>query len=94
MQIRSRPPKAKIMYHAYALKCVNGDLYIGFCSDIKVRISRHKKGLVKSTKSKLPVQLVYLESYLSKKDATKRERQHKQHKPKEDLKKQIENSIN
>ncbi|MDH4358732.1 MAG: GIY-YIG nuclease family protein [Candidatus Berkelbacteria bacterium] len=81
------------MYQVYALKCANGDLYIGSCSDVKIRINRHKKGLVKSTRSKLPVKLVYLESYLSKKDAAKREKQLKEHKPKEDLKKQIKNSI-
>jgi len=81
------------MYQVYVLKCANGDLYIGSCSDLKIRISRHKRGLVKSTKSKLPVKLVYLESYLNKKDAIRRERQVKQHKPKEDLKEQIKNSI-
>jgi putative endonuclease len=81
------------MHHVYVLKCSNNDLYVGSCSDIKQRLRRHKSGFVKSTKSKLPVKLVYLESYASKIDATKRERQLKNHKPKQNLKEQIENSI-
>jgi len=81
------------MYHVYALKCANDDVYIGFCSDIKIRLARHQKGFVKSTKSKLPVNLIYLETYKSKMDATTREKQLKGHRAKSDLLIQIKHSF-
>ena len=81
------------MYYIYALQCANKDLYIGYSTDLKTRIKRHLSGRVKSTKSKMPLKLVYYEAYLSKSDAARREKQLKEHKAKSDLKKQINNSL-
>ena len=81
------------MYYIYALQCANKDLYIGYSADLEKRIKRHLSGKVKSTKSKMPLKLVYFEGYLSKSDAAKREKQLKGHKAKSDLKKQIKNSL-
>lgn len=83
-----------IMYYVYAPKCKDNSVYVGYSKDLKSRIARHRNGKVKSTKSKLPVRLVYYEAYSSQQDARKREVLLKQHKPKNDLKAQIMYSIN
>ena len=80
------------MYYIYVLKCKNDDLYIGYTTNLRLKLKSHTIGKVKATKSKLPVSLIYYESYLDKHDAAAREKQLKMHKPKEDLKKQIKNS--
>ncbi len=61
------------MFYVYVLKCSNKDLYIGYSDDLKRRLHEHINGNVKSTKSKLPVILIYYEAYKDKRDATKRE---------------------
>lgn len=81
------------MYYVYVLKCINKDLYIGYSNDLYTRIQSHLQGQVKSTHDKRPLTLVYYEGYKDKKDATKRERQLKNHKAKEDLKLQVKNSL-
>lgn len=82
------------MYYVYALKSKrNGDLYIGFTSDLRKRFSQHNSGKTRSTKANRPWSLVYYESYLVKADATKREKQLKNHRAKEDLRIQIKLSL-
>jgi len=82
------------MYYVYLLKSVkNHDLYIGYCSDLKERFRRHNEGRVTSTKPNRPWLLIYYEAYQNKFDATKRERQLKNHRSKEDLKLQVKNSL-
>lgn len=64
------------MYYTYVIcdKC-NNELYIGYCSDLRVRVKEHLSKQVFSTKSfKKPV-LIYYESCISKTDAIKRENQ-------------------
>lgn len=48
------------MPFVYILKMVNGSYYIGSCNDFEKRLDRHRKGLVRSTKHKLPFELIYL----------------------------------
>lgn len=62
------------MYYTYVLKCADAKFYIGFSEDLKNRIIMHKKGCVKSTKSRLPVELIFYEAYLNKYDALRREK--------------------
>ena len=81
------------MHYVYVLKCNNGDLYTGFSSDLKTRIKAHKLGKVRSTKSKLPIELIYYEAYRDKKDATMREYNLKTGQQKELLRKRLSNSI-
>jgi putative endonuclease len=82
------------MFFTYVLKSKrNNDLYIGFTSDLKKRFHQHNNGEVLSTKVNRPWILVYYESYLNKRDATRREIQLKNHKAKEDLKEQIKYSV-
>ncbi len=67
------------MFYVYILKSKKDNkLYIGFAPDLKKRIEKHKQGLVTSTKNRLPVELVYYESYKAKEDALIREKRLKQ----------------
>lgn len=82
------------MHYVYVLQSkVDKNLYIGVTADLKTRFQRHNTGKIKSTKSRAPFILVYYEAYKDKRDATKREKQLKEHKPKSDLKKQIKFSL-
>ena len=82
------------MYYVYALISLkNKDVYIGFTRDLRRRYKDHLAGLVSATKPNTPWKLVYYESFLDKKDATKREKQLKNHKAKIDLKSQIHYSL-
>ncbi|WP_342741331.1 GIY-YIG nuclease family protein [Desulfoscipio geothermicus] len=46
----------------YILKCCDGTLYTGYAADPANRLEKHNRGLAsKYTRSRLPVELVYLE---------------------------------
>jgi putative endonuclease len=49
------------------------EIYIGYTSDLKVRLSQHNLNKSFSTKGKGPWVLVYAEIYRSRKDAKERE---------------------
>ncbi|KKU52219.1 MAG: hypothetical protein UX72_C0008G0035 [Parcubacteria group bacterium GW2011_GWA2_47_10] len=61
------------MYYTYVLLCDDGKQYIGYTSNIEERFNRHKKGLVFSTKGRLPVKLIFYEAFLHQQDAIRRE---------------------
>ena len=48
--------------------------YTGYTSNLKKRLEKHEKGLVTSTKNRLPVELIYFEGCKNQQDATKREK--------------------
>jgi len=48
--------------------------YIGYTSNLKIRIEKHNKGLVPTTKNRRPLRLLYYEDCLNKNDAIKREK--------------------
>lgn len=80
------------MYFVYILKSkLNNRYYIGHASNLDVRIERHNKGYVKSTKAYKPWELVYKEGYETKNDAYKREMQIKSYKGGEAFKRLVEN---
>lgn len=63
------------MFYVYVLMSLqDGGLYIGCTKDLKSRIRRHKFGMVESTKTRLPLKLVYYEACLNQKDALHREK--------------------
>lgn len=63
-----------MFYYVYLLKSVpKGKLYIGFTTDLKKRFKQHNSGANKATKPYIPYKLIFYESFLSKKDAKKRE---------------------
>ena len=63
------------MFYVYVLKSKKDrNAYIGFTSDLRKRLVEHNTGLVPSTKSRTPFELVYYEAYKSEIDARGRER--------------------
>lgn len=64
------------MFYTYVLRSEkDNSLYIGWTNNLKNRLAKHNSGKVYSTKSKLPIKLVYYEACLSKVKAIKREKQ-------------------
>lgn len=65
----------KPMFIVYVLRSEqNGQLYVGYTTDLKQRLATHNKGSVTSTKSKRPWKLIFAEAYVSQEDALRRER--------------------
>ena len=82
------------MFYVYVLTMNNGEIYIGFSTNLKNRIKQHYENKVISTKNRKP-KLVYYEAYISKKDAMEREQKLKQRgNAKRWLKERISNSLN
>ena len=52
----------------------DGTFYIGQTNNIEKRIERHNKGLVKTTKNRVPFDLVYTENYNTRREAMLREK--------------------
>ena len=46
------------MWFVYILKCADSTFYTGCTNDLDDRISRHKKGYVDYTKTRLPFELI------------------------------------
>lgn len=64
-----------MLYYVYVLKSEkDGNNYVGYTNDIKKRMEEHKKGYVKSTSQRRPLNLIYFEASLNPQDATKREK--------------------
>lgn len=64
-----------IMFHyIYILQSMkNGDLYVGYATDLRKRLQEHNHGLNFSTKPYKPWKLIHYEAYLNEKDAKRRE---------------------
>lgn len=75
------------MNYTYILKCSDNTLYTGWTNDLEKRLKAHNAGKgAKYTKTRLPVEIVYYESFEDKIDAMKREYAIKQLSRKEKLK--------
>lgn len=62
------------MYFAYIMRCADGTLYTGYTDDIARREAAHNSGRgAKYTRSRLPVKMVYHESFATRFEAMKRE---------------------
>lgn len=58
----------------YILECADKTLYTGYTNDLQKRLKAHNDGKgAKYTKSRLPVKMVYHESFEDKESAMKRE---------------------
>ena len=65
----------KKFYYIYVLKSfIDNNFYVGYTEDLKSRFEQHSKGQVDSTKDRRPLELVYYESCLDKRDASHREK--------------------
>jgi predicted GIY-YIG superfamily endonuclease len=64
------------VWYVYILRCVDGTLYVGETQDLSSRIARHEAGAAsRFTCARRPVALVHSESFSTRGDALKRERQ-------------------
>ncbi|HHT9120697.1 MAG TPA: GIY-YIG nuclease family protein [Candidatus Hypogeohydataceae bacterium YC41] len=82
------------MYYVYVLKSLrDGKLYIGYSSDLKRRLREHKTGGSKSTKGRLPFELIYYEAHKSEVDARRRERYFKTDKGKSSLRQMLRDAL-
>ena len=63
-------------YYVYILKSKRDNkYYIGSTSDVMARLNFHNAGLQRSTKNRIPFELILFEEYNSKEGALKREKQ-------------------
>lgn len=61
-------------HYVYILECSDGTLYTGYTNDLDKRLEAHGSGKgAKYTKTRLPVKLVYSETFESKSEAMSRE---------------------
>jgi len=62
------------MWYFYLLKCSDGSLYAGATTDTKRRVRQHNAGKGGAyTRSRVPVKLIYRESYPDRSTAFRRE---------------------
>ena len=62
------------MNYVYLLRCGDESLYCGWTTDLEARVEQHSLGRgAKYTKSRLPVKLVWYETYEDRHEALRRE---------------------
>ena len=62
------------MNYVYILRCADGSFYCGWTTDLNKRVKAHNSGKgAKYTRSRLPAELVYFESYTDRHEALSRE---------------------
>ena len=62
------------MNYAYILQCHDGTFYCGWTNDLENRVKTHNSGRgARYTRSRLPVTLVYFETFETKTEAMSRE---------------------
>jgi len=62
------------MFYIYILKNKDGKIYIGQTNNLIDRLRRHNSGLMKSTKFGLPWGIIHSESFNTRFEAVKREK--------------------
>ena len=63
-------------FYVYILKCSDGSYYVGHTDDLNKPISEHNVQMIDSyTKSRLPIEVVFMQHFASSDDAFKAERQ-------------------
>lgn len=83
------------MCFCYVLKCTkDNSYYTGSTKNINDRLRRHKKGEVKFTKSRLPVELVFLKEFENYSLAFKFEQKVKSWKKRKSIEKMFNKSDN
>lgn len=64
-----------MFFYTYVLKSLSdNNLYIGWTSNLKLRVYKHNFGKVKSTKNRRPLELIYYEACRGKDKAIAREK--------------------
>ena len=71
------------MFFVYVLRSQKDHKrYIGFTDNLERRLSEYNAGIVKSTKNRRPLKLIYFEEFENKPEAMKREKEIKARKGK------------
>jgi putative endonuclease len=65
---------AKYCYVYVLRSLTDHQFYVGLTGDLPVRVEQHNNGLVRSTKKRVPFELVYWEGCLNQSDAAQREK--------------------
>ena len=60
-------------WFVYLLRCADETLYCGITNDVPRRAAAHQAGLVKYTRGRRPVTVVYTESAADRAEASRRE---------------------
>jgi putative endonuclease len=82
------------MFYVYVLKSqMDGNLYIGYTTNLKNRLQKHQNGEVLSTSPRRPFELIFYEGYKSMEDAKRRERYLKTSKGKSSLRMMLRDSL-
>jgi len=82
------------MFYTYILKSSKDNkFYTGYTKNLKLRFEQHQKGLVESTKLRLPLLLIYYEACLNQQDATHREKYLKSHHGKMFIRKRLKSYL-
>jgi putative endonuclease len=64
-----------LIFYTYVLRSLKDrNLYIGYTSDIQRRLTEHNSGKTKSTKSRIPFELIFFEEFETRSGAMKREK--------------------
>ena len=64
-----------VFFYTYVLQSAkDGNHYVGYTNDLRRRLEEHQQGKTFSTKSRLPMKLIYFEACLDEKDAKQREK--------------------
>lgn len=62
------------MNYTYMVRCADNSLYTGFTTDLVRRVKTHNAGRgAKYTRPRLPVELVYFETFNTREEALRRE---------------------
>lgn len=62
------------MNYVYILECSDGTYYTGWTNNLDKRVKMHNEGKgAKYTRGRLPVKVIYCETYNDKKEAMRRE---------------------
>ena len=73
------------MYFVYVLQNSEGQLYIGFTTDLERRLRQHQEDEGSWTRKRGPWKLVHSETFSDRAEAMKRERRLKSGKPNQEL---------
>jgi putative endonuclease len=64
----------RFVHYFYLARCADGSLYAGTCVNVRDREARHNEGKgAKYTRSRRPVQIIYVEDFTTMSEARKRE---------------------
>ena len=79
------------MYFVYILQSLsNSRFYVGHCEALIQRFQQHQRGWNKSTKGRSPWSMPYYETYMTRAEAVRRERELKAKKSVESLRRVIQ----